>query len=404
MTKVKKRILFWSQSGSMFQLIHRLLTMRQALTKEDHQHEASLSKWVLIVIFFLTFNGCQKDESKPVGLPTVTTKSISTITSISASSGGTIVSDGGAAITARGIVWSTSTTPTISLTTKTSDGSGIGSFTSSLTELTPPTKYYVRAYATNAAGTAYGNEVSFTFTASADGITSPPTSLNLNAFYKKYIDASGIPIISSDKVSDQALLNVRKVVNKMVSLRSDVLAKLVENKIRVGIMAKSEVTTNMPEHSDLNIAFPGTNWNKYRGLGATIVRPLASCAEENVMCYGLGSDPYYNEDILIHEFSHGIHQLGIKYVDTDIDIELQQAFNSAIANGLWIDTYAGSNYIEYFAEGVQAWFNSNAEAIPTNGIHNQINTREELKNYDLVLYNIIKRYFKDDVEIVSCHQ
>lgn len=189
----------------------------------------------------------------------------------------------------------------------------------------------------------------------------------------------------------------------MVSLRSDVLTKMIENKMRVGIMGKAELTTDMPEHSDLNVAFPETNWNQYRGLGATLARPLVSCAEENVLCYGLGNDPYFNEDILIHELAHGIHLLGIRFVDTNIDTELQQAFNAAIANGLWTNTYAGSDYFEYFAEGVQDWFNINAETIPTNGIHNQINTRDELKNYDLTLYNIIKRYFKDDTEKVSCH-
>jgi hypothetical protein len=234
-------------------------------------------------------------------------------------------------------------------------------------------------------------------------ITAPPAFLNLNAFYKKYLSASGIPIVSSEKVPDLAFYNAQEIINSMVSLRSDVLAKMIENKMRVGIIAKTEVATDMPEYSDLDVAFPGTNWNQYRGLGATIARPLSSCAEENILCYGQ-NDPYFNQDILIHEFAHGIHYLGIRFVDTNIDIELQQAFNSAIANGLWSNTYAGSNYIEYFASGVQDWFNVNAEAIPTNGIHNQINTRDELKEYDLTLYNIIKRYFKDDIEKVSCHQ
>jgi hypothetical protein len=234
-------------------------------------------------------------------------------------------------------------------------------------------------------------------------ITAPPAFLNLNSFYKKYLSASGIPIVSSEKVPDLAFYNAQEIINSMVALRSDVLAKMIENKMRVGIIGKTEVVTDMPEYSDLDVAFPGTNWNQYRGLGATIARPLSSCAEENILCYGQ-NDPYFNQDILIHEFAHGIHYLGIRFVDTNIDIELQQAFNNAIANGLWSNTYAGSNYIEYFASGVQDWFNVNAEAIPTNGIYNQINTRDELKEYDLTLYNIIKRYFKDDIEKVSCHQ
>jgi hypothetical protein len=97
-----------------------------------------------------------------ISLATVTTIPISDTTGVSAVSGGNITSDGGSAITARGVVWGTSPAPTVSLTTKTTDGSGSGQFSSRIEGLSKSTKYYVRAYATNAAGTAYGNELSFT--------------------------------------------------------------------------------------------------------------------------------------------------------------------------------------------------------------------------------------------------
>ncbi len=96
------------------------------------------------------------------GLATVTTTEITQISTYSAVSGGDITSNGGANVTARGVCWSTSTNPTIALTTKTIDGSGSGLFSSNLTGLTSGTTYYVRSYATNSAGTGYGNEVSFT--------------------------------------------------------------------------------------------------------------------------------------------------------------------------------------------------------------------------------------------------
>ena len=90
------------------------------------------------------------------------TVSAASITSSTATSGGNITADGGSPITARGVVWATTTSPTISLTTKTSDGTGTGSFTSNITGLYASTLYYVRSYATNAAGTSYGTEISFT--------------------------------------------------------------------------------------------------------------------------------------------------------------------------------------------------------------------------------------------------
>jgi uncharacterized protein (TIGR02145 family) len=112
---------------------------------------------VCMISGFFIINSCKKD---PV-LPTLTTGSISSITINSAVSGGNITSSGGADITARGVCYGTTSGPSVS-GTSTSDGSGAGSFTSNITNLTPNTLYFVRAYATNKVGTAYGTEVSFT--------------------------------------------------------------------------------------------------------------------------------------------------------------------------------------------------------------------------------------------------
>jgi len=93
-------------------------------------------------------------------LPTVTTTAITSITDITATSGGNVTSDGGATVTARGVCWSTSTNP-LATANHTTNGTGTGTFASSITGLTGSTTYYVRAYATNSVGTAYGNEVLF---------------------------------------------------------------------------------------------------------------------------------------------------------------------------------------------------------------------------------------------------
>jgi uncharacterized protein (TIGR02145 family) len=106
------------------------------------------------------------------GVVTITTTTVSIITAISATSGGTITDDGGAAVTARGVCWRTTSGPTIA-DSKTSNGTGTGTFTSNLTSLTANTIYYVRAYATNSVGTSYGNEVSFT---TRDGVVALTTT------------------------------------------------------------------------------------------------------------------------------------------------------------------------------------------------------------------------------------
>jgi uncharacterized protein (TIGR02145 family) len=104
--------------------------------------------------------------------PVLTTSPVSFITLISASSGGYISSEGWSAVTSRGVVWGTSTNPTILSSPKTIDGSGKGIYESKLNELLPSTQYYVRAYATNNAGTGYGNEISF-------NTNTPPTLTTL---------------------------------------------------------------------------------------------------------------------------------------------------------------------------------------------------------------------------------
>lgn len=106
---------------------------------------------------------CKKntDNNIPGQLPELTTEIVSDITATGAKSGGNITSPGNSAITARGVCWSTGVTPTIA-DNKTSDGTGTGMFSSVLSGLSSNTTYYVRAYATNSTGTAYGNTLSFT--------------------------------------------------------------------------------------------------------------------------------------------------------------------------------------------------------------------------------------------------
>ena len=112
----------------------------------------------------------------PPALASVTTDDATNIAGASATSGGNVTSDGGATVSARGVCWSTATGPTIA-DSHTSDGTGTGTFTSSLTGLTTSTTYFVRAYATNVLGTVYGNEVSFTTTApTAPTVTTDPVS------------------------------------------------------------------------------------------------------------------------------------------------------------------------------------------------------------------------------------
>ena len=133
-------------------------------------------------------DGCSltvKATATSLSLPTVTTTAITAITQTIATSGGNVTTDGGAAVTARGVCWSTSQNPTTD-NSKTTDGTGTGSFTSSLTGLIANTPYYVRAYATNSQGTTYGNEVTFTTSNNSNNII-----FNPNLTYGSITDIDG---------------------------------------------------------------------------------------------------------------------------------------------------------------------------------------------------------------------
>ena len=194
-------------------------------------------------------------------------------------------------------------------------------------------------------------------------------------FYKKHLSSNGLPILASEKVSDFALLEANWILNKMLKGRADIRRAIVARKIRLAIMAPSEMTTDVPEHSTLR---PAAYWDKRaRGLGATRARPAVSCGEENLLEFK--GDPYKSENILIHEFAHVIHQHGLNALDPKFDSKLQTLYQSALSKGLWKGKYAGSNHSEYFAELVQSWFGTNRE---NDHDHNHVNTRAELKEYD----------------------
>ncbi len=226
-------------------------------------------------------------------------------------------------------------------------------------------------------------------------ITEVPKALGLAPFYKKHVDCDGLPVVSSEKVPDAALLEARRIVKAMIAKRPDVLQAIARKGIRLAVMAKTEITTDIPEHSDLT---PKDFWaTRARGLSATLARPACSCAEENLL--GYEKDKYWAECILIHEFAHTVHEIGLAETDKAFDARLKQAYDAAMKNGLWQNTYAGKDANEYWAEGVQAWYNAANYADPPNGVHNHVNRRDVLKQYDPALAALIEEVFGD----AECH-
>jgi hypothetical protein len=217
-------------------------------------------------------------------------------------------------------------------------------------------------------------------------VTTPPADMKLNDFYKKYVTASGYPIVSSERVSDYALKEAAWLVDMMLAKRPDIRAAMIQSGSRMIVMAHDEYTTDMPEYSKMK---PKAFWDvRARGLGGSRTDPVCSCGEENLLAFP--GDPYSTENILIHEFAHNIHLRGMVNIDPTFDERLKAAYRSAKERGLWFGKYASTNKNEYFAEGVQSWFNNNRK--PDHD-HNHVDTRRELIEYDPGLAALCREVF-----------
>ena len=227
-----------------------------------------------------------------------------------------------------------------------------------------------------------------TTTKPEDPIAAPPANLAADGFYKKCVYFRGIPILGSEKVEDKALRVIVATFDKMLSKVPDkVFAKMVEGKVHYSIIAFEEGQTDLPEYRHMKND-PNMDWDKRaRGLGGRVT----SGGEENILEYP--EDRYKGESIFIHEFAHTLASHGFSRTDPEFSKELTAAYKKAMEEKLWPQTYAATNEHEYWAEGVQSYFDCNRSATPPNGIHNEICDREGLKKYDPRLFDLLDRTF-----------
>ncbi|MYH96455.1 MAG: hypothetical protein F4129_08100 [Acidimicrobiia bacterium] len=233
----------------------------------------------------------------------------------------------------------------------------------------------------------------------------PPAELGFDPFYQKYLDASGIPIVTSAAVPDAALYKTRVLIHEMLANRPDILEALANSGMHVTLIAEGSVITDIPEFSNLYEEFPGTDWDVAilgGGLGPTTHIPVMAAVVENVLC--LESDqisPF--EDVMVHEIGHAVLTMAIdaQMGDTDFRPRLKAAYQSALDAGLWKHTYAATNVDEYWAEGTQSWFDLNG---PPYRTQNNINTRAELLEYDPALAALLDEVYGDASVPSSCHE
>jgi hypothetical protein len=223
------------------------------------------------------------------------------------------------------------------------------------------------------------------------------TEDGIPAFYTQRTTASGLPIVASERVNPYALKEAAWLADLMLAKRPDVRDAMIKSGSRLCILAHDEFTTDQPEFAWLaeskrrdrgDVSAKDYIDARARGLGGSAADPFCSCAEENLLCYP--GDPYSTECILIHEFAHNIHLRGMANVDPTFDARLKAAYDAAMKAGLWKGKYASTNHHEYFAEGVQSWFDNNRV---NDHDHNHVHTRGQLVEYDPGLAKLCREVF-----------
>ena len=229
----------------------------------------------------------------------------------------------------------------------------------------------------------------------------PQGRAGVPAFYTQSVSAGGFPIVASAQVNPYALKEAAYLLDLMLAPRPDVRAAMIKSGARLCVMAWHEFSTDLPEFAHFkrhpHPDFPQLSGQDYwdaraRGTGGSQTDPFCTCAEENLL--GYPGDPYAAECILIHEFAHCIHLRGMVNVDPTFDARLKAAYDAAMQAGLWKGKYPSVNHHEYFAEGVQSWFDNNRV---NDHDHNHVNTRALLLEYDPGLAALCREVFGDTV-------
>lgn len=204
----------------------------------------------------------------------------------------------------------------------------------------------------------------------------PPPALKLDPFYARYLDAGGIPIVSSRWVPPEALVRARDIVDAMLEYRPDLRAQLVAEGTRVAVMAEDEGTLDLPEQRDwkkparddprlspcerkhydsrIGALSDRAYWNaRARGMGGT----LTSVGAENLLA--VPGTRYFGQNVLVHEFAHVILRAAQRR-DPTLFAEVERAYREALAAGRWRGEYAAVSVEEYWAIGTQLWFETGA--------------------------------------------
>jgi len=208
----------------------------------------------------------------------------------------------------------------------------------------------------------------------------------------------GLEILAGDEVDAAAVSAMADRVYNMLVNRPDYAPSIAAYPIGLRIIGSSQRIMELPEFNDIYFHHPGIDWRFLgRSFPGTEIIPFAAGAEENLLC--AAEDRYEGEDNFMRDFAITTRRFAMDIVDEPTSTAIEQAYAVAIAEGKYVNTLAEINSEQYWAEGVQSFFDANlednAEDREPISSHNHVNTREELRDYDRALYEIAVSVFGD---------
>jgi dipeptidyl aminopeptidase/acylaminoacyl peptidase len=233
----------------------------------------------------------------------------------------------------------------------------------------------------------------------------PPTTFKVDPYYTKFTYAREFTVLGSTQVSDEALLKANDIIRKMFAYRHDILKAMIADGARLVVLGRHERLSDLPEFKS---AVNQADSDELRYCDYTPSRKLMVVPEENVL--GLPEDPFAGKCMVVSLFAKGLYEIAglrrvdpqfekkrdkqqyelrVKRLDMEFDHRLQMIQEMAIAKGVWKGTAAARSRAEYWAAGVEAYFDAAGDNPPPNLADRPINTREALRVYDPDLYGLV---------------
>jgi hypothetical protein len=236
-------------------------------------------------------------------------------------------------------------------------------------------------------------------------VTAPPDKFKIDPYYTKFTWAREFIVLGSKHVNDEALLKANDIIRKMFAYRHDILKAMIADGARLIVLGGDEKLSDLPEFKEAKER-PGFDEVRYWEYTPSLKRMVVP--EENVL--GLAGEPFAGKCIVVSLFAKGLYQvaglrpidpdferrrgkqqyeLRVKRLDTEFDQRLGKLYDEAMSKGLWKGAAAARNRVEYWAAGVEAYFDAAGAGTPSHGADRPITTREALKAYDPNLFALV---------------